>query len=1037
MQPHQLHCEYQENPIGIDQCSPRLSWQYPTEKSSFKQTAYQICVEDTWDSGKVNSSDSIQNFYLGKALESNKLYKWKVRVWDQQGQCSDWSSWATFRMGFISPKDWTAKWIKSPANCIEKDQPVLKTAQWIWSATEKQEPLPSPPGSWTFSKTFEVNTEIKKATLSLAADSIARIELNNIKLDQTEHWQRGIQIDCTKSIQKGQNKLCIEVDNISTCEKIAGVICGLEITFRDGTQKTIVSDKSWSSCKLDTEDTFYTHELTPWGEGPWGRHIYFDQNRHIAQPIFSKSFDLDKVPTEAITHISGAGQFQLLLNDQQVGDSLIDPPWSVYEKTRYYRSFDIKNFLKTGNNEIRIIMGKGFYNSIGDRIVHHTHRWGEVMAIFEAHLQFSDGEQQSICSDKTWQVGHGPLTHDTMLGGCDYDSRYEKPQELHTALETETPATLRQAESPPMKGFESLPPIKDIEEPEDGVYVYDFGQNLSALPKLKIKGKSGQRIRMTPAEQRHGQTDRKNNGTGLVDQAGVGSPNYFDYTLSGNGSEYWQPPCTYSGFQYLQVEGAVPAGAPNPNKLPVIETLESLHIRSSVSKVGAFSCSNELWNKIDEIIDRAVRSNLAHVLTDCPTREKLGWLEVPYLMGPSISRQYDLSRFYAKITRDIRDTQGSNGTIYTTAPSYATFDPNHRIGYTLEWGAAGVVLPWQLYRWYGDARILQENYCMMKSFVNYIHDTSTDLVPKPGLGDWFDYGHGQARGASKFTPPELTAMATFYRCTSILSKTALVLNDKEAHQQYTNLAKNIHQGFNKEFYCGNGEYKNYGSPQTANAMALSLNLCPEDDQRLTLEVLLKDLKERSYQQTAGDVGFHYLIETLSHFNCHDVVSTMLNRRDEGSYGFSIDRGWTALPEAWEAATKESMNHCMLGHAHQWFSHELIGIHQEEESIAFENIIIKPAFVDGVTWAKGHYDSIRGRISSGWTNEKGQIKLNVDIPPNSKATIHLPCNDKQKIWVNKTPIDQSHQMQLSKILNGIAVLTCDSGSFEVICSKNFN
>jgi hypothetical protein len=930
----------------------------------------------------------------------------------------------------MAESHWKAQWIKSQANRIEAPPEALKTAHWIWLAPAGQIPWPAPLGTCLFQKEFVVPSELKSASLSLAADSHARLFINEQKVATTETWQRGITCDVLDFLKQGSNSLRIEAENVGDCAKIAGVICGLHITDSDNNQEDIVSDQSWHGESADSESELTVHQIAPWNEGPWGHHVYFNPQQHIGQPVFRKNFKIENTPSEAWVHISGVGQFQLQLNGQKVGDSIIDPPWSVYEKTRYYRSFDIADLLKQGTNEWQIIMGKGFHNSIGDRIVHHTHRWGEVMAILEAQLQYADGHTQIIGTDASWQVGHGPITHDTMLGGCDYDARHEQPHEWHPALETQTSATLRQAESPPMKTYNVLAPIKEIEEPEKGVFVYDFGQNLSAIPKVTLRGKAGQNLRLIPAEQRHGQTERSNNGHGTVDQAGVGSPNHYDYTLKGHDSETYQPPCTYGGFQYLQLEGAVPVGKPNPKGLPEVSELQSLHVRSSVASVGSFSCSKPLFNKIDDIIDRAVRSNLAHVLTDCPTREKLGWLEVAYLMGPSISRRYDLSRLYAKITRDIRDTQGEHGAIYTTAPSYATFDPNHRIGYTLEWGAAGIVVPWQLYRWYGDHRILAENYVMMKSFITYIQKTSNDLIPKPGLGDWFDYGHGHPRGASRFTPPELTACATFYRCTKILADSAKVLGYNEDAILYHNLAQDIHQRFNQEFYCGQGIYKNYGSPQTANAMALSLTLCPKSDQELTLQVLLDDLEKRDHQQTAGDVGFHYLIDTLSQYECHEMVYKMLNRRDEGSYGFSIDRGWTSLPEAWEAATKESMNHCMLGHAQQWLSHELLGIQQAEDSIAFEHIVIKPAIVSDITWARGYYECIRGRIVSEWSKRDKGLNIKIEIPTNARFSLHIPIQEHQNILIHQKSIDEYGGLQQSEPRHGVVVLTGGSGSYEI-------
>jgi len=561
----------------------------------------------------------------------------------------------------------------------------------------------------------------------------------------------------------------------------------------------------------------------------------------------------------------------------------------------------------------------------------------------------------------------------------------------------------------------------------------ELGNGLPAIPFIKVRGEKGKLVRITPAEQHYKQTDRHNNGTGRVNQAGVGKPNYYEYTLNGSGLESWQPQFTYGGFQYLEITGAVPKGHPNPKNLPVVEVLQSIHVRSSATKVGSFSCSNPLFNQIDEVIDRAVRSNMAHVLTDCPTREKLGWLEVSYLMGPSISRRYDLSRLYAKITRDIRESQGEDGAMYTVAPNYPKFRSG--FSYTPEWGAAGVVIPWQLYRWYGDKRVLRENLQAMKSFVDYMKKTGKDLIPKAGLGDWYDYGHGKGSGKAKFTPPELTAMATFYRCAGIVSKTAKVLGEKDDAQVYQTLADDIRIKFNQTYYTGNSQYKNNGSPQTANAMALITGLCEQKNEQVVLDAILDDLKKRNYQQTAGDIGFHYLVETLGRYGHHEIVSRILNRHNIGSYGYIVDRGWTSLPEAWDANPKASMNHCMLGHIQQWFSHDLLGIRQAEDSVAFRKVIIKPAFETDVEWAKGHYDAVSGRISVDWNKKNGQYSLNVSIPANTTATVYLPAKNGTSVSESGKPAKQAAGVTSLRMVNGSAAIQIESGQYSFVSQYN--
>jgi len=1033
-----LKCEYRVDPLGIDVVRSRLGWLLTSDQRGKRQTAYQILVAgspdklsqdmgDLWDSGRVESDRSNLIAYAGETLASHQRCFWKVRVWDGEGNASTWSKVSTWTMGMVSPEEWRAEWIAMPENRHGPDT-NLDGATWIWGLPKGETGMSVPPGPCSLSRTFNLpnDAEVRDACLLVTADNSATVRLNGKPVTKITEWENGRRVCVKDLLVSGANKLSILAENGGSEPNPAGVICKLTVRMAGGQTLEIVSDRQWSvTAGEQSGGTRPATEITPWGQEPWGTQATFSET-DSGLPVFRKLFVVDGPLERALVNVSGLGHYELFLNGQKVGERFLAPAWSVYEKTVYYNSYDITDLLSDGENEFRIMLGKGFYNTQGDRRVHGVDNAGVLKAILEARLEYAQGSTQVVVTDDTWDAASGPINHCAILAGSDFDAGAAEPHQWSKAARTGSLGTLRAAESPPMALFERLSPVKPADEPEPGIFVYDFGQNLSALPHISVRGQKGQVVRLTPAEQRHGQTDRHNNGTGRVNQAGVGSPNYYEYTLNGQGVENWQPQFTYGGFQYLEVTGAVPKGHPNPDNLPVLEQVYSVHVRSATKQVGAFSCSNPLFVKIDEAIDRAVRSNLAHVLTDCPTREKLGWLEVAYLMGPSISRRYDLSRLYAKVTRDIRESQGADGVMYTVAPNYPQFSGGFR--YTPEWGAAGVIVPWQLYRWYGDKRVLRENLPAMKAFVDHMKTTSNDLVPVAGLGDWYDYGHGKGSGPAKFTPPELTAMATFYRCATTVAKAAEVLGEKEQAHTYKALADEIRNNFNRTFYTGSGLYKNNGSPQTANAMALVTGLCNLQNEQAVLDAVLRDLEQRDYQQTAGDVGFHYLVETLGRYGCHETVDTILNRRDEGSYGFIMDRGWTSLPEAWDANTRASMNHCMLGHIQQWFYRDLLGIRQAEDSVAFREIVIKPAFETNVEWAKGHYDAVCGRISVDWKKTNGQLSLNVEIPVNTTAKVYVPARDAAEVTESGRPVDQAETVTFVRLKEGCAVFEVGSGAY---------
>lgn len=717
-------------------------------------------------------------------------------------------------------------------------------------------------------------------------------------------------------------------------------------------------------------------------------------------PLFRRDFTTARPVQRALVHVCGLGHYELLLDGRKVGDRFLDPAWSVYERTAYYTTYDVTAALQEpGPHTFGVLLGKGFYNTAGDRRIHGVDARRPLQLILQAQLLYADGSEAFVVSDDSWRVAPGPITHSAILGGEDHDARrwptgWAEPGFDDRDWKPVTPGAgpvgqLQASLAPPMKVLATFAPRR-IDEPEPGIFVYDFGQNASAIPRLRLRGRSGDSVKLTPAEQRHGMTPRRNDGRGLVNPAGVGSPNYFRYTLRGDvDGESWSPRFSYSGFQYLQVEGAVPAGQPNPDGRPVIEELVSLHVRGDLPLVGTFVCSDPLLNDIDRLVARAVESNLAHVLTDCPHREKLGWLEVSYLLGPAIAGRFDITRFYSKIARDCADSQGADGSVPTVAPSFPRFSGG--FAYTPEWGAAAVVNPWLVHEWSGDRTVLHEQFPSMKAFVAYMAATATtNLVPRAGLGDWYDYGHGQPVGESRFTPTPLSAMATFHRCARLVADTAHVLGLADEERHHRDLADRIGAAFNARWFDGAAEYRNQGSPQTAHSMALVENLVPADRVPAVLGRIVEDLRQRHLQQTAGDVGHWYLLQALAREGQSELIHAITTRTNLGSYGFIVRNGWTSLPEAWDADTGASMNHCMLGHIQEWFLGWVAGIRPDPEHPGFRRFLVDPHPVGNLTWARGTHDSVRGPIRAEWHQRTNRFELRLTVPANTVAEVRIPA-----------------------------------------------
>lgn len=792
-------------------------------------------------------------------------------------------------------------------------------------------------------------------------------------------------------------------------------MASLAVRFSAGAELEIVTDKTWVVFSENGSSHESARVIGQWGSGPWGR---IQPAPHLL-PIARRSFSVSKPIRRAVVYVAGLGHYRLYVNGRPAHDTMLDPPWSKYEKTIFYNTFDVTSLLRKGENALGMMLGKGYYSTWGDRRIFTGAYDRPLCTILQARIEFEDGTHQALCTDESWKWRAGPYLHNAIIGGCDYDARKLPPdwasprcedQSWHAAKEIEPQlGKLIAAQSPPLRTFNLLHP-RNIDEPEPGKYIYDFGQNASAIVRLRVKGRPGQSFRLVYAEQRLGATPHRNDGTGLVDQSGIGSPNYIQYTCRGGEEETWQSELFYTGFQYIQLEDAVPAGRPNPEGKPEVLELCSVHLHADAPAVGKFTCSDKSYQKIDRMIDWAIRSNLSHVITDCPQREKLGYLEVLHLMWPSIAMLYDLSVFGPKTCLDMRDTRDASGMVPTVAPSitptgFQWGDIENPFTYTPEWGAAGALVPWYLYQWYGDKRALGQNYEMMKGFVDFMQSTCAEgLLPRHGLGDWYDFGHGKTLGPSQFTPADLTAMAIFHDCTRRVAAAAEVSNNSVDAIRYQQLARKIAVEFNQRFYdSATAEYKNHGSCQTANAMALVCGLSDPSQASRIAEAIVADLKRRSYQQTSGDVGFHYLVRALADHGCSDAIFKMLARQDLGSYNFLANNGWSSLPEAWDADHNSSMNHCMLGHIHEFFAQDLCGIHPDPIVPGFKQFHVRPVASREIQSAGYTFESPYGPIISSWRIRENTFHLNLDVPPNTHALLQLPAESADSVRESRKKI----------------------------------
>ncbi len=777
----------------------------------------------------------------------------------------------------------------------------------------------------------------------------------------------------------------------------------------------------WNQARwIGYEDLADSLRLAPGADDSNADKIKNNPLKRPVTPLIRKEFKITKTVKSAYAFISGLGQYELLINGKKASNGFLTPGWTYYDKSCLYNVLDITSLLKNGNNCIGAILGNGFFNINRERYSKLVDAFGMPKMICRVLIRYNDGTECDLCSDASWKVSPSAILFNSIYGGEDYDANLEQGHWAEPGFDDRHWKNTELVKAPaghlladmdyPVAVMDTFQ-VKKITEPAPGIFVYDFGQNSSGIVALKIRGHKGQKVKLIPAEIL--------NQEKLANQNATGNPYYFSYIIKSDSTETWVPQFTYYGFRYVQVEGARPDTSVS-NYLPVILQLTALHTRNAGPSNGSFECSNELFNRIFTLINWAIKSNLQSVVTDCPHREKLGWLEQDYLMGTSIHYNFDNYSLYRKLVFDLMDAQQANGLVPDIAPEYVQFDGGFRD--SPEWGSSAVILPWLLYQWNGDRDIVEKAFPMIKKYVAYLESKSNHHILDYGLGDWYDYGPA-APGYAQLTPRALTATAIYYDDVVLAGKMAAVLKRYRDEKAFDDLAGQIKLAFNNRFFDAATNTYSTGS-QTAMAMPLSVGLVNGKNRSVVLQNLVDSIKTHHYALTAGDIGFHFLVDALDKGERGQIIYDMNNRDNVPGYGYQLKKGATSLTESWAALEEVSNNHLMLGHIMEWFYSGLAGISQESGSVGFQTLKIKPQPVGDINYAKGSFHTPYGWVKTSWTKNKGSFRLKVEIPANSNANIYLPAHRYSKIYENNKLV-----RKMGSYENGRAMLSVASGIYQ--------
>jgi hypothetical protein len=744
----------------------------------------------------------------------------------------------------------------------------------------------------------------------------------------------------------------------------------------------------------------------------------------------------------ALVNICGLGQYELTLNGKKVGDDFLSPGWSKYNKTCLYDTRDITADLKRGKNAAGIELGNGMYNIPATRFeppAYRPYSFGPQKTIAQIRLEYADGSVETIGTDENWRVAPGPIISASIYSGEDFDGRLFQNgwNKINFNDSKWLPAIVVNGPGGGLRGLScAAPPIREFEIHQpvlsrtitNGDVIFDLGQNAAHIPKISVTGPAGSKVRIIPSEL----------GDGMVSGGSVGerprSVIWCDFTKATSGVETWSPKFFYVGCRYLEVKSFPAKGE---TKLPAVKSIEGIVVQSSSEPIGGFECSNTLFNRIRNLIRWAQRSNMMSVMTDCPQREKRGWLEEDHLNGPALRYEFDLAQLFTKTLNDIADSQLKNGLVPTTAPEYAIFrdrgqtgDKRGQFGDSPEWGSAFIVVPWQQYEFDGDLNLFRLHYDAMTNYLAYLGSRASNNIVDYGLGDWFDIG-SKHPGPAQLTPVALTATAIYFQDAEIMSRAAALLGKTDDAKQFSDLAKNIRAAFNETFYNATDHFYATGS-QTANSIPLVTGICEPTNRAAVLDAIVRDVRAHGNALTAGDVGYRYLLRALADGGRSDVIFDINNQSGKPGYGYQLKMGATSLTEAWDAGRDSSQNHFMLGQIQEWFYHDLAGIQNDPTSAGFKQIVINPQPVGDVAWVKASYHSVHGKIVCDWKRVGDKFTLHVTIPANTSATVFVPAKSADEVVEGGKPAAQSNGVKFLRVEDGAVVFKIGSGSYNFAC-----
>ena len=1085
-----LTVDYAKNPLGNDNRTPAFGWNMQSETRGQCQTAYRICVSssesnlkngvfDVWDSGKIASSNSINIPYEGDELEATTRYYWQVMVWDKEDKLSVSAEKAFFETGLFDSGWSGAQFIgKQPSGgfmntsfAIEMDVTihsgcasigfggVNKSNFYMWQINAYNNwyvhlrPHKIVNGNYTTIEETNISNDLgyisseafgKTFHIKISADNgVIKTYINN-KAEPSSTVDLGTPINLGKIIFRGYSSA--KVTEKSTYDNIV---------IKDGVGNILFSEdfegEECTSFNTNTDSLIFANgNYTVGLASDTGREFWGIMNDSVtsngeAAPMLRKEFNTQKQVKNARLYATAAGAYNFYLNGKRVGEDYFAPGRTEYKLYTLYQTYDITDYLTNGKNVAGAILGHGWYNRARGE-------YGNNLALMaKLVIEYTDGTKDTIVTDSSWKFSVlGPVLDDDIFAGEKYDARREldgwntaeysvDSTWLNVITYEKSALNLGEIVSDSAEGIrivKQLTPVA-LTEPEDGVYIYDFGQNFAGIVEFTATAPRGTVLKMRHGEALNVQLNSE--GAGMDGPEGTlytenlytnskqmkaDATDYYTFKGDENGETY-SPLMTQHGFRYVEITGI-------DEPLP-LTAIKGLVMSSAMEDTGEFICSDE---KVNRLYQNAVWSKLSNFLSipiDCPQRsERMGWTGDAQIFCRTATYMSDCNNFFKKYLKDVFSTQKANGAILDAAPNgWINATGNAANG----WGDAAIIIPWQLYTQYGDTSVIETYFDKMCLYVDHLIDTSTNYIRNNGpYGDWMDCGEK--------TPLDIVETAYSAYVCDILSKMALVIGENDKSEYYATQFKNYKSAWRNAFIEADGTLTS--ETQTAYVLGIQFSLFNDDEIDFVSEKLVSLIKERGNKIGGGFLGLPFINPALSKANQDETAYTLLQQDAYPSWLWPVTMGASTIWEAfyvqnpWTGMVALSYNHYAYGSIAEWMYTDMLGIKRDESSIdtvGYKKFILDPTLGGSVTFAKGSYDSVMGEIYSAWHRNNYGYTYTATVPANTTATLYLPIDENQVIYEGGLPVADANGVTYIKTENGKAVYELTSGTFTFSVFEN--